>query len=132
MTEGFKRLYPLIKSSIDLLHRTWDPKEKGVIEEPHHNTYDIEFWGPEGMSMSFYAAALRTMVELSKTFRDDPTRYESLLHKCLAYMNGKLFNGEYFVQEIRWTDLQVPDPTQQERYYRGYSPRKRRTYAGRA
>lgn len=74
------------------------------------------------MSMSFYAAALRTMVELSKTFRDDPTRYESLLHKCLAYMNGKLFNGEYFVQEIRWTDLQVPDPTQQERYYRGYSP----------
>lgn len=62
------------------------------------------------------------MVELSKTFRDDPTRYESLLHKCLAYMNGKLFNGEYFVQEIRWTDLQVPDPTQQERYYRGYSP----------
>ena len=121
-TEWIKRLYPLIKSSIDYCIRTWDPKEKGVIEEPHHNTYDIEFWGPEGMSMSFYAAALRTMVELSKTFRDDPTRYESLLHKCLAYMNGKLFNGEYFVQEIRWTDLQVPDPTQQERYYRGYSP----------
>ena len=37
-------------------------------------------------------------------------------------MNGKLFNGEYFIQEIRWTDLQVPDPTKQERYYRGYSP----------
>ena len=64
------------------------------------------------------------MVELSKTFRDDPTRYESLLHKCLAYMNGKLFNGEYFVQEIRWTDLQVPDPTQKNVITAAIRPRK--------
>lgn len=47
-TEWIKQLYPLIKSSIDYCIRTWDPKEKGIIEEPHHNTYDIEFWGPEG------------------------------------------------------------------------------------
>lgn len=83
--------------------------------------------------MSFYAAALRTMVELSKTFRDDPTRYESLLHKCLAYMNGKLFNGEYFIQEIRWTDLQVPDPTKSRTLLpRLFARGNSRTYAGRA
>ncbi len=38
----------------------WDPKGKGVLEEPHHNTYDIEFWGPDGMCTSFYLGALKS------------------------------------------------------------------------
>ena len=121
-TEWMEGLYPLMKSSIDYCIRTWDPEEKGVIEEPHHNTYDIEFWGPEGMSMSFYAAALQTMIQLGKTFGDDTARYEHLLHGCLTYMNDSLFNGEYFVQQIRWTGLKTPDPTKEPRYRQGYSP----------
>ncbi len=121
-TEWMKRIYPLCKSSIDYCIRTWDPDEKGVIEEPHHNTYDIEFWGPEGMGMSFYAAALTAMIELGREFGDDTSRYRALLEKCIAYMNGNLFNGEFFIQEVRWTDLKTPDPTKQESYRRGYSP----------
>ena len=31
----------------------------GVLVEPHHNTYDIEFWGPDGMCTSFYLGALQ-------------------------------------------------------------------------
>ena len=57
--EWLKKMYPMVKKSLDYCITTWDPKNKGVIEEPHHNTYDIEFWGPDGMCTSFYLGALR-------------------------------------------------------------------------
>src|SRR5690606_16072520 len=37
-------IFPKVKKSLDFCISTWDPKLRGVIEEPHHNTYDIEFW----------------------------------------------------------------------------------------
>ena len=40
-----RTLWPAIKKSLDYCIKTWDPGHKGVVEEPHHNTYDIEFWG---------------------------------------------------------------------------------------
>ncbi|HEY2726094.1 MAG TPA: GH116 family glycosyl-hydrolase, partial [Parafilimonas sp.] len=50
--EWLKKMYPMVKVSMDYCIRTWDPRRKGAIEEPHHNTYDIEFWGPDGMHTS--------------------------------------------------------------------------------
>ena len=57
--EWMKKMYPMVKVSMDYCISTWDPRHKGVIEEPHHNTYDIEFWGPDGMHVSFYLGALQ-------------------------------------------------------------------------
>ena len=34
---------------MDFCIQYWDPRHTGLIEEPHHNTYDIEFWGPDGL-----------------------------------------------------------------------------------
>ena len=45
-TGWLRALWPHVTQEPRLLHRTWDPRGKGVLEEPHHNTYDIEFWGP--------------------------------------------------------------------------------------
>ena len=42
-----------LKISLDYCIRTWDPGEEGVLKEPHHNTYDIEFWGADSMCSSF-------------------------------------------------------------------------------
>ena len=58
---GWPRLYPLAKRSMDYCIATWDPDHQGVLVEPHHNTYDIEFWGPDGMCTSFYLGALAAM-----------------------------------------------------------------------
>ncbi|HPK54169.1 MAG TPA: GH116 family glycosyl-hydrolase, partial [Smithellaceae bacterium] len=38
-----KDMYPKVKASLDYCTATWDPRHAGLIEEPHHNTYDIEF-----------------------------------------------------------------------------------------
>ena len=46
----------------------------GVVEEPHHNTYDIEFWGPDGMCSSFYLGALRAASLMGAALGEDVSR----------------------------------------------------------
>ncbi len=109
-TQWMKDLYPYAKQSIDYCIRTWDPKHKGYLEEPHHNTYDIEFWGPDGMCTSFYLGALKAFIEMSKALKEPFKAYETLLMKGKTYMENDLFNGEYFIQEIVWEGLEASNP----------------------
>src|SRR6202000_3030938 len=60
---------PQVKKSMDYCIKTWDPRGKGVVEEPHHNTYDIEFWGADGMCTSFYLGALKPTTEMCSYLR---------------------------------------------------------------
>ena len=120
-----RRIYPQLKQSLDYCIRTWDPREAGALEEPHHNTYDIEFWGPDGMCTSFYAGALNSFVQIGRALKQDVKRYEKLLAKSRAYMEGKLWNGEYFVQDIRWKDLDAQDPTTAMTFHSTYSAEAR-------
>jgi uncharacterized protein (DUF608 family) len=89
---------------------TWDPKHKGVLEEPHHNTYDIEFWGPDGMCTSFYLGALNAIIKMGETLNKDISPYKMLFEKGQKFMETELFNGEYFIQKIVWQGLEAPDP----------------------
>ena len=104
-------IYPLVKQSLDYCIKTWDPDRIGVLVEPHHNTYDIEFWGPDGMCSSFYLGAITSFIEMSKAMQKPYGDYETLLAKGKAYMESELYNGEYFIQKIRWNDLRASDPT---------------------
>ncbi len=110
-TDWLKNIFPSVCKSMDYCIKTWDPRETGALEEPHHNTYDIEFWGPDGMCTSFYTGALQAITLMGKALGEDVSRYESLLEKSKAYMENKLYDGEYFIQDIRWKDLDAPDPT---------------------
>ncbi len=111
-TEWLRKLYPKIKNSMDYCIRTWDPKFKGILEEPHHNTYDIEFWGPNGMCTSFYLGALSAFVEISKEMEIPVNFYQELLNKGKKYMENELFNGEYFFQKIQWEGLLAKNPVE--------------------
>ncbi|MDO6430883.1 GH116 family glycosyl hydrolase [Flavitalea sp. BT771] len=105
-----RQLYPRVKASLDYCIRTWDPRHDGAVEEPHHNTYDIEFWGPGGMTTSFYLGALEAMGKMGDYLGEDVSLYKELFAKGRRYMEKELYNGEYFVQRIRWTGLSAPDP----------------------
>ena len=109
-TEWMKSLYPSVKQSMNYCIATWDPKHKGVVEEPHHNTYDIEFWGPDGMCTSFYLGALTAIIEMGEIAGDDVAEYKSLLEKGKNYLENDLYNGEYFIQKIQVEGLQAADP----------------------
>lgn len=106
-----KNLYPQIKKSIDYCIRTWDPMHRGFLEEPHHNTYDIEFWGPDGMCTSIYLGALSAMIKMCEAIGKPFNEYQILLDKGKKYLENELFDGEYFIQKIKWQGLQAKDPT---------------------
>jgi len=104
-TEWLRNLWPKVKLSLDYCIDTWDPRGKGVLEEPHHNTYDIEYWGPDGHCSSFYLGALKAAVEIGRALEDDIPLYSELLAKGIEYLEKKLFNGEYFFQDIQTEGL---------------------------
>lgn len=110
--EWMKKMYPMVKASLDYCIRTWDPRNRGVIEEPHHNTYDIEFWGPDGMHTSFYIGALRAITAMGKFLDSDVTFYEGLAEKGNEIMETELYDGEYFIQKIQFTGLTAPSPAE--------------------
>ena len=109
--EFLKNMYPKVKASLDYCIESWDPRKVGIIEEPHHNTYDIEFWGPNGMHNSFYIGALNAFVAMSDYLGIDASFYKDLAVKGKAFTESELYNGEYFIQKIQWTGLKAPDPT---------------------
>lgn len=105
-----RRLFPRVRISLDYCSRTWDPRHTGSLEEPHHNTYDIEFWGPDGMTTSCYLGALEAMIRMGEYLGVDVGGYRALFTKGKNLMEHDLYNGRYFVQKIQWTGLNATDP----------------------
>jgi len=99
-TEWLRGLWPNVKQSLDYCITTWDPRGHGVLEEPHHNTYDIEYWGPDGHCSSFYLGALEAAIAMGAALNDDVSRYRTLLKKGTTYLETELYNGEYFYHKI--------------------------------
>jgi uncharacterized protein (DUF608 family) len=119
--EWLKKMYPMIKASMDYCIRTWDPRNKGVIEEPHHNTYDIEFWGPDGMHCSFYLGALNAIIVMGKFLDKDVSLYETLAQKGKDFMEKELYDGEYFIQKIKVNGLTAQNPATVQSFGGEYS-----------
>ncbi|HUU27407.1 MAG TPA: GH116 family glycosyl hydrolase [archaeon] len=116
------KYWPRVKQSLDFCIETWDPRHKGVLEEPHHNTYDIEFWGPDGMCSSFYLGALRAAALMGKALGKNVSLYSSLYKKGRKYLEEELFDGEYFIQKIQWEGLKTPSPVEKPPEGYDYSP----------
>jgi uncharacterized protein (DUF608 family) len=109
-SEWLRKIYPRVIQSIDYCIRTWDPRHTGTLEEPHHNTYDIEFWGPDGMCSSFYLGALKAVTEMGNFMGEDVSLYQELYERGKSVVESDLFDGEYFVQKIKWEGLNSADP----------------------
>jgi len=121
-TEWMRKLWPNVRHSLDYCIATWDPEKQGAVREPHHNTYDIEFWGPDGMCTSFYLGALTAATEMGRALGDDVKEYESLLKRGTALAEKELYDGEYFVQKIQWTGLKAANPLEMKSFVGSYSP----------
>jgi uncharacterized protein (DUF608 family) len=114
--EWLNNIYPKVKSSLDFCIQTWDPRETGSLEEPHHNTYDVEFWGPDGMCTSFYLGALKAFIEMGEYLKEDVSHYQGLLDKGKKVMEDVLYNGEYFNQIIKTEGLNAKSPIEEAKH----------------
>jgi uncharacterized protein (DUF608 family) len=124
-TEWLRQLWPKVRKSLDYCIDTWDPARRGWVEEPHHNTYDIEFWGPDGMCTSFYLGALTAATLMGKALGADVSAYQALLDKGVKAAEGELYNGEYFIQKIEWKNLRAGNPVETKSMVGEYSAEAR-------
>ena len=108
-SDWLREIWKKVKQSLDYCIRTWDPDHKGALCEPHHNTYDIEFWGEDSMCSSFYLGALQAAMLIADAVGDKIPLYCELYEKGRAFLENSLFNGEYFYQKVHWEDLNAWD-----------------------
>lgn len=81
----------------------WDANRDGVMEGVQHNTYDVEFLGPNPLCGVWYLGALRAAEEMARAVGDDSSAadYARLFRQGSAWIDANLFNGEYYVQKIQ-------------------------------
>jgi hypothetical protein len=125
-TVWLRRLWPKVRKSLDYCIELWDPNRKGWVEEPHHNTYDIEFWGPDGMCTSIYLGALQATVSMGRALNDDVSSYRQLLERGCKRTETELFDGEYFFQKVEWKNLRAGNPVEFKGWGSSYSTEEAR------
>jgi len=99
------RHWPTIKSLVSYcwLPGGWDADQDGVMEGVQHNTYDVEFFGPNPLTGIWYLGALRAAEEMAKAVGDPDfaRRCGELFAQGSAWIDAHLFNGEYYFQQIQ-------------------------------
>jgi len=81
----------------------WDADKDGVFEGVQHNTYDVEFYGPNPLCGIYYLAALRAAEEMARASGDakSAAEYQRLFQNGSRWIDSNLFNGEYYVQKVQ-------------------------------
>src|SRR5947208_3172257 len=103
---GFlEEFWPKVKRAISFawIPNGWDENRDGVLEGVQHNTYDVEFYGPNPLCGIYYLGALRAAEEMARVlgYTDDAQAYRELFEKGSRWTDTKLFNGEYYFQQVR-------------------------------
>ena len=81
----------------------WDGNRDGVMEGVQHNTYDIEFYGPNPLCGIYYLGALRAAEDMALAMgdKDFASECRRIFESGRNWIDTNLFNGEYYVQKIR-------------------------------
>lgn len=79
-----------------------DANADGLIEDEQHNTYDINYYGPNTFVGALYLAALRAGREMALEVGDleFAERAGRIFESGAALTLARLWNGEYFVQDV--------------------------------
>ncbi len=99
-----RQWWPKAKKALEYAWTQWDADRDGVIEGIQHNTYDIEFSGPNSMIGSFYLGALRAAEEMARHLGEmgDADEYHGMFERGRQRLDADLFNGEWYVQKPDW------------------------------
>ncbi len=97
-----KKLWPGAKRALEFAWVQWDRDRDGLVDGDQHNTYDINFQGPNPLTQFMYLGALRAGEEISRHLGDSASasEYRRLFESGKAKAEAELWNGEYFVQTL--------------------------------
>jgi len=100
-----KSTWPKAKKALEFvwIPGGWDPDRSGVMQGVQHNTYDVEFYGPNPMCGIYYLGALRAAEEMARAAGDTTSAatYRAIFEKGSKWTDANLFNGEFYIQKVR-------------------------------
>jgi len=103
-TAWLRRQWPGVKRALEFawINGGWDSNRDGVMEGVQHNTYDIEFIGPNPFCGMWYLAALRAAEEMARVMGDASAadEYHRIFRQGSEWMDSNLFNGEFYIQKV--------------------------------
>jgi uncharacterized protein (DUF608 family) len=103
--EWLLRMWPRVRKALEFawIEGGWDANRDGVMEGVQHNTYDVEFYGPNPFCGVYYLGALRACEEMARAAGDRAFAAECrrLFDNGSRWIDANLFNGQYYVQQIR-------------------------------
>jgi uncharacterized protein (DUF608 family) len=119
------KLWPSIKRALEFAWQHWDADQDGVMEGEQHNTYDIEFDGPNTMMGTWYLGALRAAEEMARAMGEPDTaeKYHALFEEGSRSYDELCWNGEYYVQRVPSIE-DISDLAQREEGLRGSAVRR--------
>ncbi|MCL4782824.1 MAG: hypothetical protein KJZ70_07310 [Bryobacterales bacterium] len=98
-------MWPRVKKALEFawIEGGWDGNRDGVMEGVQHNTYDVEFYGPNPMCGVYYLGALRASEEMARAVGDAAFAEECrrLFTSGSRWIDANLFNGEHYVQRVQ-------------------------------
>lgn len=104
-TEWLGGLWPRIRRAVEFawIPGGWDADRDGVMEGVQHNTYDVEFYGPNPLCGIYYLGGLRAAEEMARAVGDSASaaEYRRVFETGRRWVDANLFNGEYYVQHVR-------------------------------
>jgi uncharacterized protein (DUF608 family) len=128
-SEWLSRLWPKVKAALEFAWKgsgevegkyswqenariPWDPDKEGIMRGDQHNTYDINFFGPNMMTGSLYLAALKACSAMAEAM-DEPEKAEEYLNlytQGSALYDSLLWNGSYYVQKVEVIEgIDIPE-----------------------
>lgn len=99
-TEFLRDLWPGAKRALEFAWHDWDKDRDGVMEGEQHNTYDIEYFGPNPMMGAIYLAALEAGARMAEALGepDAAKQYREIAESGCKKLDELCWNGEYYVQ----------------------------------
>jgi uncharacterized protein (DUF608 family) len=114
-TDWLRRLWPNAKRALEFawVENGWDANRDGVAEGVQHDTYDVEFFGPNPLCGVYYLGALRAGEELARAVGDEDSarEYHRLFANGSRWFDQNLFNGEYYIQKVEGRPQDKIDPS---------------------
>lgn len=95
-------LWERVVLTLDFAQKHWDSDGDFVLDGRQHNTYDIEFYGPNPLSGIYYLAGLRAGEEMAKALGDTERaeRWRKGFEQGSKRLDEICWNGEFYVQRV--------------------------------
>jgi uncharacterized protein (DUF608 family) len=99
-------IWPQVELAMNYALARWDQDGDLVPDSQQSNTYDIEFYGPNGMIATLMIAALRATSRMAAGVGDEAAaaRYGDLAERSAATFDKLCWNGSFYEQRLEDID----------------------------